>query len=165
MLIAIFKGEGDVARTGILLIVLIFSLLSAHGPLKSILIQEPNLMSYFSGRVPGSGLCSGTMLLKHSNEIDAYAIANNLKPLGSMISADDLFDRKEVTWGSPQEALQLVDRLLSLSEKFSADCQADLASLKPRLEYAVIHNLKFCFLIRTTHFTNGMEWEKRKGFC
>jgi len=165
MLITIFKGVGDVAGTGLLLIVFIFSLLFAHGSLKSILIEEPNLMSYFSGRVPGSGLCSGVRLLLNSKEIDAYAIANHLKPLGSMISADDLFDRKEISWGSPQEALHLVDRLLSVREKFSTDCREDLESLKPRLEYAVAHNLKFCFLIRTTHFTNSMEWEKRKGFC
>ena len=122
-------------------------------------------MSYFSGKVPGSSLCSGFVLLRNSKKIDDYAITNRLKPLGSMISDDDLFDRKKISWGSPNEALSLVQGLLLLDEDYITDCKKDLEELKPRLEYAIGNNLGFCFIIRTAHGTNGMEWEQRKGYC
>lgn len=161
----ILRGEGNDVLVGALLTILLFSLLPAYGSLKSILIEEPNLMPYFSSRVPGSGLCSGFALLRHSKKIDEFAAANQLKPIVSMISADDLFDKKPVSWGSPNDALTLVERLLSLDENYIAECRNDMEELKPRLEYAIQENIKFCFLIRTAHGTNGMEWEQREGHC
>jgi hypothetical protein len=165
MLTAILKGEGDEVLVGMILTVLIFSLLPAYCDLKSTFIEEPNLMSYFSGRVPGSGLCSGFALLRNSKRIDEYAVANRLSPISSMISDDDLFDRKQISWRSPNDTLALVQRLLLLDDDYITECKKDLEELKPRLEYAIQNDLKFCFIIRTVHATNGMEWERRKGYC
>jgi hypothetical protein len=162
-MVEILKGAADEVLAGALLTLLVFSLLPAYGSLKSILVEEPNLMSYFGRSVPGSGLCSGFALLRHSKKIDEFATANQLKPIGSMISADDLFDRKPVSWGSPADALTLVQRLLSLDDDYIAECRNELEELRPRLEYAIQENIKFCFLIRTVHGTNGMEWEQRVG--
>lgn len=165
LLSAIFKGEGNEVLVGMVLTVFIFSVLLAYGSLKSTIIDEPNLMSYFSGKVPGSGLCRGYALLRNSRKIDDYASSNQLSPIASMISDDDLFDRKPVSWREPNEALCLVQRLLLLDDRYIEDCKGDLEDLKPRLEYAIQNNLKFCFIIRTAQGTNGMEWEQRKGYC
>jgi hypothetical protein len=164
-LLAIIKGAGDEVVAGMLLTLFVFSLLPACLSLKSKIIEEPNLMSYFSGKVPGSGLCSGFALLRNSKKIDDYALQNRLKSMGSMVSDDDLFAGKTISWGSPGEALILVQHLLASNEDYITECRRDLEELKPRLEYAVQNNLQFCFIIRTARGTNAMEWEQRKGHC
>ncbi|MDF3059270.1 MAG: hypothetical protein K0R17_3485 [Rariglobus sp.] len=123
MLTEILKGAGNEVLAGMVITIFIFSMLPAYGSLKSKIIEEPNLMSYFSGKVPGSGLGSGFALLKNSQKIDEYAVTNRLKPFASMISDDDLFDRKPLSWGSPDEALTLVQRLLSSDEDYIIDAK------------------------------------------
>ena len=130
-------------------------------------LARPHLMTYFSGEVPGSGLCGGRRLLRHSKALDELAASAGLRTIGSFVSDDDLFDGAGPTWHSAAEALATFSGLI---EKFPAhpavvDARRDLEEIRDRLRIASERGLGFCLLVRDVHVTNAMEWGLRKGTC
>lgn len=130
-------------------------------------LARPNLMTYFSEEIPGSGFSSGYKLLRHSKALDGLADSTGLRPLGSFVSDDDLFDGSGPTWHSSAEALATFEGLL---ERFADHpsvraARRDLEQIRDRLRIAAEKGAGFCLLVRDVHVTNAMEWGLRKGKC
>ncbi|MES2948934.1 MAG: hypothetical protein V4858_10380 [Pseudomonadota bacterium] len=161
------QGEGYAGLGAVATALLIYSLFPTYGRLRELFVTPPNLLAYFSAKVPGFTSTGGVELLQHSRALDALAMESGLKRIGEFVSDDDFFDKSDPKWHSARDGLATIDALLQQHSSHPSVLAAkqDLTCIRERLKFAESNGIQFCLLLRDFRSTNGMEWEQRKGYC